>query len=101
MEGKGELRIAEGALRRLLCPNLSPIQDRRHHHRSSGELLEVRLSWRARAKRAKAQAPEDAPAGGRVRDPDERADRAGREESVGAGDLGKDRGEGGDGEGKE
>lgn len=52
--------------------------------------------WRERAMRARAEAPDDAaPPRGRVRNPEGRTDGSGREESVGAGDLGKDRGEGG------
>lgn len=61
--------------------------------------------WRAKALRAKAQAPDAALARGRIADPEERADRVVGDDSVGAGDLGKDRGEGADGgdrgEGKE
>jgi hypothetical protein len=52
--------------------------------------------WRARAMRAKAQAPDEAPARGRIADPEE-AIRVVGDDSVGSGDLGKDRGDGGDG----
>ena len=51
--------------------------------------------WRERATRARAAAPEAAPPRGRLRKPEDGADRGGREETVGAGDLGIDRGDGG------
>jgi hypothetical protein len=57
--------------------------------------------WREKAMRAKAQAPDAAPVRGRIKDPEGRADRGAGDESVGAGDLGKDRGDGGDRGGKE
>ncbi len=50
--------------------------------------------WRERALRSHAQAPDEPPVRGRVQDPEGRAERANSDEGVGAGDLGKDRGEG-------
>ena len=51
-------------------------------------------AWRERAMRTRAEAPDEAPVRGRIQDPE---DRAGSDEGVGAGDLGKDRGEGDEG----
>ncbi len=54
-------------------------------------------AWRERAMRTRAEAPDEAPVRGRIQDPEDRANRAGADESVGTGDLGKDRGDGDEG----